>query len=180
DLRRAVEGRTGLVVDDRGAEAAEPAKNGRQLRAHPLRRAAAALAGNPHRPTVRKLPAVLLRGYAGEEHAAHAGKRQRLEHVGGAREIIAVVGVKRPGHCGFSAAEGRERLRELWVAARIFGQGDAGYRGLPALMQTPDTCGDASGMTHDAAAAGVDEVDRAKRAIGVRRLQGRLPRREDR
>src|SRR5690348_7094869 len=121
DLRRAVEGRAGLVVDDRCAEAAEPAKKSRQLRAHPLRRAAAALAGNPHRLTVCKLPAVLLRGYAGEEHAAHAGKRQRLEHIGGAREIIAVVGVKRRGHCGFSAAEGRERFRKLTVAARILG-----------------------------------------------------------
>src|SRR6185437_15654635 len=81
---------------------------------------------------------------------------------------------------GPSAAERRERFGELTMTARMFGERNAGNRRLPALMQAPDTGGNTAGMTHDAAAAGVNEIDGAQRAVCRRRLQRRLSRGEDR
>src|SRR5579872_3016485 len=66
------------------------------------------------------------------------------------------------------------------MVACVFGERYAGDGGLPALMQTPDTRGDAARMPHDATAAGVNEIERAERAVRVRCLQSRLPGGEDR
>src|SRR5256885_3749029 len=73
------------------------------MRVHPLRRLAAAGAGESDRPAMRKARQQGHVRLAHEQHGRHATKLKRLHDVGRAGQVVAIIAEKQVLH-GFQAA----------------------------------------------------------------------------
>ena len=92
DMRRGIEGGADLVVAEARTDLLQPHEVLRKVFVHPLRRLAAAGAGDPHRVEAREARLLLQCRDAREQHRLNAMQRHRLHHVGRAGEVIAVIG----------------------------------------------------------------------------------------
>ena len=99
-------------------------------------------------------------------------KRQRLEHVGRAGEVVAVPGVEWALLRAFACSRGKclQRRAQLLVGSRIFGKRDACGGCFPGLVQAAHAGRRSRGMSKNPSAAGVDQIHRAERLVGVRSL----------
>ncbi len=91
---RAVEGGAGFVVSDGGVEGFEGSEDFGEVGGHPLGSSAAAISGDADGAAVAEGCEVLRGWGAEEEDAFYTGEGEGFEDVGGAGEVVAVVGVE--------------------------------------------------------------------------------------